>query len=145
MNDSTLLFDFMKCTGELFFSMRNNHKPMRSLVRGEIFILDYLERKNGTVMPGELSSMTGGSSAHTAISLRNLDQKGYIKREIDKSDRRKIIVSITEEGRKLACEEREAAMQRMSHIIDELGPDDAREYIRIVSRINKINKTVQEG
>ena len=138
MKESTLLNEMMKSTGELFFGMKPSHKPIISVLHGEIFILDYLERKNDTVLPGELSVMMHDSSARTAIALRNLEQKGYIERDIDKTDRRKILVSITEEGRKLAREERERILQRMTQIVDELGEDDVREYIRIVGRIIEI-------
>jgi len=125
----------MKSTGEFMFSMKKSHKPMKALMHGEIFILEHLDRKNDVMMPGELSAIMGGSSARTAIALRNLEQKGYIERETDRTDRRKILVTITGEGRKLAREEREEVLMKMKQIIDELGEDDAREYIRIVGRI----------
>ena len=118
--------------------MKPSHKPIISVLHGEMFILDYLEQKNDTVLPGELSTMMRDSSARTAIALRNLEQKGYIERDIDKTDRRKIRVTITGEGRKLACEGREAIMQKMKMIVDELGENDVREYIRIVGRITEI-------
>ena len=140
MDNSALVSDMLECTGGLFFGMRHNHRPMKSLMHGEIFILEHLARKNDTMLPGELSAMMGGSSARTAIALRNLEQKGYIERDIDKKDRRKILVSITEDGRKLAREEREEVANRMKIILDELGEDDAREYIRIVNRIIEITK-----
>ena len=144
MGESSLAMEMMKCTGMLFFGMKPGHNHIRSMMHGEMFILDYLERKKQTAMPGELSNMTGGSSARTAIALRNLEQKGYIKRDIDKADRRKIIVSLTEEGRRLTLEEREGVLRRMGAIVDELGERDVREYIRIVGRIIeatvKINK-----
>ena len=136
----------MECTGKLFFGMKPSHKPIISMLHGEMFILDYLERKNGTVMPGELSVMMRDSSARTAIALRNLEQKGYIERDIDKRDRRKILVSITEEGRKLARDERAALLRKMKLIVSELGEEDTREYIRIVGRIAKtIIKHKEEG
>ena len=88
--------------------------------------------------------MMRGSSARTAIALRNLEQKGYIEREIDKTDRRKILVSITDEGRKVACEEREEAIGRMNLIVEELGADDSREFIRIAERIVEITGKLKE-
>ena len=142
MEDSALVLEMMKCTGKLFFGMKPSHKPIISMLHGEIFILDYLERKNGTVLPGELSAMMRDSSARTAIALRNLEQKGYIERDIDKTDRRKILVSITDEGRDLAREGREAALNRMKHIVDELGEEDAGEFIRIAGRIAEITKNL---
>lgn len=139
MDESALATDLMKCTGKLFFGMKPGHNHIRSMMHGEMFILDYLERKNQTAMPGELSNMMGGSSARTAIALRNLEQKGYIKRDIDKADRRKIIVSLTEEGRSLTLGEREEILRKMKAIVEELGENDVREFIRIVGRIVEIS------
>ena len=139
MDESALAMELMKCTGKLFFGMRPGHNHIRSMMHGEMFILDHLERTKETAMPGELSSMMHGSSARTAIALRNLEQKGYINRDIDKADRRKIIVSLTEEGRRLAMEEREGVLSRMRAIVDELGESDVREFIRIVGRIVEVS------
>ena len=139
MEEPELALEMIKSSGKLFYGMRAGHNHIRSLMHGEMFILDYLERKNGTAIPGELSSMTRGSSARTAIALRNLEQKGYISRDVDKADRRKIIVSLTEEGRKLTLEERSAVMRRMSAVVEALGEGDAREFIRIVNRIVEIS------
>ncbi|MCL2408716.1 MAG: transcriptional regulator [Oscillospiraceae bacterium] len=144
MEDSAIVVEMLKCTGGLFFGMKPSHNPMRSMMRGEMFILDYLARKNDTVMPGELSAMMRDGSARTAIALRNLEEKGYIERDIDKTDRRKILVSITEEGRALAREEHEAAVKKMRIIFDELGKEDAMEYIRIVGRVVDITKKLEE-
>ena len=142
MEESTLALEMMKSTGMLFFGMKPGHNHIRSMIHGEMFILDYLERKNNTVMPGELSNMTGGSSARTAIALRNLEQKGFISRDVDKADRRKIIVTLTDEGRKLTLEERAQVIRKMDAIVDALGEKDAREYIRIVGRIVEISNNL---
>jgi DNA-binding MarR family transcriptional regulator len=144
MAESALALEMMKTTGKLFFGMKPGHNHIRSMMHGEMFILDYLERKNLTAMPGELSSMTGGSSARTAIALRNLEQKGYISRDIDKADRRKILVSLTEEGRALTLEERAQIIRRMNAIVEALGENDVREYIRIVDRIVEISNNMNE-
>ena len=140
MEDSALVLEMMKSTGEFLFGMKQSHRPMKALMHGEIFILEHLDRKNDTMTPGELSAIMGGSSARTAIALRNLEKKGYIKRDIDKADRRKILVSITGEGQTLAREERESVLTKMKQIIGELGEDDAREYIRIIGRITEITR-----
>ena len=138
MEKDALVLEMMKSTGRLFFGMKHTHNPMRSMTHGEMFILNYLWQKKGTVIPGELSAVMRDSSARTAIALRNLEQKGYIVRDTDKSDRRKTIVSITDEGRKMAQEEHDEAVQKIRVIVDKLGEADTTEYIRIVSRIADI-------
>ena len=138
MEESALVIDMLRSTGKLFFVMKPSHRPMIPMLHGEMFILDHLERQNDTVTPSEFSAIMRGSSSRTAIALRNLEQKGYIERDMDKTDRRKIKVSITEEGRKLACSERETLMLKIRMIVDELGEEDTREFIRIAGRIVEI-------
>ena len=135
MNDSALTHEMAKCTGMLFFGMKASHKPLKSIMHGGMHILNYLVRNDGPMTPGELSTGMDASSARIAISLRNLEKSGFIARDIDKSDRRKILVTITEDGREIVRKSNDEIMNRMALIIGEIGEKDAREYIRIVSRI----------
>lgn len=49
----------------------------------------------------QLAKRIGVSGATTVVALRQLERAGYIKRAVDESDARKILVSLTKEGRKL--------------------------------------------
>ena len=82
------------------------------------------------------------STARVAMALKSLETKGFIRRRIDKDDRRKVIVSITEEGRRLVLSERREMRDRMARILRELGEEDTREYIRIIERITEISMRI---
>jgi len=50
---------------------------------------------------GELGEATGLSSAATTTMLDRLERKGYVRRERDTVDRRKVLVEMTSHGREL--------------------------------------------
>jgi len=106
--------------------------------RGEVFILKYLLTKNAPALPSELSEALDSSTARISAALKTLEKKGQIHREIDTTNRRYILVTLTEAGR----ERIRAIMQQMrSHLIrvlTEMGEEDAREFVRLSGRFFEI-------
>ena len=111
----------------------------RESFMGETFVLYYLE-KQGSAVPGEISDAMGISSARMAAALNGLDDKGYITREIDKEDRRKIIVNLTAAGKQRAHQLIKEHMSHISEMLEMLGEADAREYVRIMVKIAQIKE-----
>ena len=59
--------------------------------------------ENGSLPPSQIAkNMMVGSSTVTGI-IDRLEQKGLVKRERNSPDRRMITISLTETGKKLAC------------------------------------------
>jgi DNA-binding MarR family transcriptional regulator len=104
------------------------HRP----AKGELFILKYLLEKEAPVFPSELSDALGSSNARISKALGQLEKKGQISREIDVSNRRFILVSITDAGR----DHIETMMRRMRrHMVEvftEMGEQDAESFVRLV-------------
>jgi MarR family transcriptional regulator, organic hydroperoxide resistance regulator len=117
-------------------------KKANAFLHGEMFILNFLIFQGKDVLPGEISTAMNTSSARVAMALKTLEQKSLIERRVDSDDRRKILVSITQLGRELVSNERKEMHDKMMEILEELGEADAREYVRIVSRITEISKKV---
>lgn len=65
--------------------------------------LDVIVARGGTCSPGALSKATGLSSGSTTALIDRLVNAGYVVRESDPDDRRKIIVRIRNEARE-RCE-----------------------------------------
>ena len=106
--------------------------------KGEIFILRYLYMKETPASPSELSEALNSSTARISAALGTLEKKGQIHREIDTTNRRYILVTITEEGR----ERIRANMARMrNHLVQvftEMGEEDAREFVSLSKRFFEI-------
>jgi DNA-binding MarR family transcriptional regulator len=102
--------------------------------KGELFILNYLTQCGETALPSEISEKSGSSTARIANALGVLEQKGLITRDMDKKDRRKIIVSITEKGKELIQNERDRLVNSELRIFRAMGEKDAAEFVRLQKR-----------
>ena len=124
--------------------MKSSFWPKRAnaFLHGEMFILNFLINCQTDALPSELATAMNTSTARIAVALKSLESKELIQRRIDKDDRRKVIVSITEEGKRIVLSERQEMRDRMVRILTELGEEDTREYIRIVERITKISDSI---
>ena len=114
-------------------------KNVREISIGEKGVLLYLVSRPEGVHSGELSKALGIGSGGVANLLSVLDRKEYISRSISPKDRRIIIVSITETGRRaitgLSCR----IQTRLEDLLKVLGENDTRELIRIYERIVRIS------
>lgn len=113
-------------------------KNIRDVVHGEAFVLNYIFFKGCDVVPGDLSCATGVSSARVAVTLNSLEDKGLVVREIDKSDRRRIIVRLTEKGEETVKEHKTKILRGVTEMLRLLGEHDAKEYVRITSKLAEI-------
>lgn len=110
------------------------HK-MNGFLCGEHFIVHYLYDCVDFATPGEISEKTATSTARIAAALNSLENKGIIKREISKEDRRRILVSLTDKGRALGEEKKEEFLNHVVEMFDAIGESDSRELVRIVKKI----------
>ncbi|MDO4314316.1 MAG: winged helix DNA-binding protein [Oscillospiraceae bacterium] len=105
------------------------------MVKGELFVLDYLSARGTAVHPKELSKRLSVSTARIASLLNHMEEKRLIVRTEDPRDSRQVLVQLTQEGVKAIEENRRETISQVSKMLESLGPDDAREYIRIQRKI----------
>jgi DNA-binding MarR family transcriptional regulator len=124
--------------------MSNSKKDMLENInranKGEHFVLHFLSMSNSAVLPSELSVALGSSTARISALLRNLEKKGLLEREIDKSNRRNILVTITEAGRKHAENEKVEMQERMTRLFNEMGEADTLEFIRLMKLFSELTQ-----
>jgi len=131
---------YEKYAEELVRSMIDlkKNKPYRNMnnsLQGETFLLHYIYEHGGEVLPGEISSEMAVSTARVAVALNRLEEKGFITRQMDSSDRRKILVMITEDGRKFAAQHHQAVIENTARLLMKLNEQDAEAYINITKRL----------
>lgn len=128
--------DYSKLADEFLEQMHlfRKFEPQQKInesMRGEAFVLHHIAKNNDHIIPSEISDAMGISGARIAATLNSLQNKGCITRQIDPSDRRRILVSLTDKGR----EQEEAHRRMLTGTIEKmlrlLGEHDAKEYIRI--------------
>lgn len=132
--------DYLKLANELLRKMRSlqraqPQKRINEFLQGEAFVIQYIARQDSNVLPSEISNEMNISSARIAAALNNLEGKGLITRQIDKSDRRRVLVSLTKAGEELAEEYYQMALEETAGILGYLGERDAKEYVRIMGRL----------
>lgn len=141
--------DYRELTYELMEMMRKKKRPIndfREFEKGENGILQSLlinEKSGGEMLtPGELSAIQEISTGRVAAALKSLENKNYIDRQIDKNDRRRIIVTLTESGRSCAQKLYEETIEKVERVLREIGEKDAREFFRILKRILEIDTEI---
>jgi len=73
--------------------------------------------------------------------VSHMEQKGYLVREIDKSNRRKLIVTLTPEGRKVMAQADSEFNRILDVFLARLGEQDSLEVVRL---FNRVSETAEE-
>jgi DNA-binding MarR family transcriptional regulator len=78
------------------------------------------------------------SKAAVSQMLGSLEKRGYIQREIDRENRRKIIISLTNKG-KVAVDKADKDLDElMSLIIDRFGEQDTRTFVKLLNQFEEV-------
>jgi DNA-binding MarR family transcriptional regulator len=119
-------------------SRRDMMEDINRANRGELFILHFLSMRNTAALPSELSTALQASTARISALLGALEKKGQIARDIDRSNRRNILVTITEDGRNRVEMEMQEMKNRMTRIFLDMGKSDTAEFIRLTRRFSEL-------
>ena len=139
MDYSALALELMQKSN----AFRKTHMQERAagLIKGEFFMLNVLKDAPKPMQPRDLSDELQVSTARIAAMLNSLEKKGYIQREMDASDRRKIIVSLTPVGLHFANHHLADMQCNLAKLLEQMGEVDAKEYVRLVGKILEIVST----
>jgi DNA-binding MarR family transcriptional regulator len=110
-----------------------SYDKYQMFTKGERFALFYLMHRGGecVVTPSDIAKATHTSSARVAMILKSLEAKGYIERNTDPDDRRKVIVSVTKAGRDIITREQRELVKIIAAVFKRMGERDANEFIRL--------------
>lgn len=135
--------DYSKLADEYLehMDMFRRFKPQQKInesMRGETFALHHIAMNSGPVIPSEISDAIGISGARIAATLNSLESKGYITRRIDLSDRRRILITLTDKGKEQEEAHRRMLCETVEKMLRQLGERDAKEYIRISRKMAEL-------
>lgn len=133
MDFEKLAREFMEIMHQM--GKRKTQKQLTDSVQGEHFVLFYIAKHEGNVIPSEISNEMEISSARVAAALNSLEAKGLITRKIDVDDRRRILVNLTDEGREQVKQHYEMIMNTTTKMLMSLGEHDAAELLRIMKKL----------
>ncbi len=75
--------------------------------------------------------------------LNSLEKKGYIHREINKNDRRRIVVTLTENGGTILKQAKSYFNDRLDMIIAQFGEENTRQLISLVILFTDITESLK--
>ncbi|MDR2712074.1 MAG: winged helix DNA-binding protein [Clostridiales bacterium] len=136
--------DYSELAFELLNTMQSFYraapqKYINEALQGEAFVLHYISLYGDDVQPGAISHKMDVSSARMAAALNNLENKGFITRQTDLSDRRKVLIRLTPAGKEQAAKNTQKVMEAITQMLQFLGEQDAGEYIRIMGRLSQMH------
>lgn len=114
-------------------------KDAEELLKGEVPVLCHIGETE-QITPTELAHKFSLTTARIATILNRLEEKGLIVREHDNKDRRKVYIHLTEAGAQLAEQKINELHERLDSLLEALGEDDAKEYLRLTKRVAEYMK-----
>ena len=100
--------------------------------------IDLFEAKNMTTVARQLSVTTG----ILTISVNGLVKKGYVERIRSEEDRRVVLISLTEKGRKAYKRHQQFHQEMIDAIISDLNEKEQEILERALSNLNQFFRTV---
>lgn len=140
--------DYRTLAQALFHEFGVMHRRMTSrisnAVSGEMAVMRALRLAGGTLTPTQIADKAWVSAPRVANILRSLETKGWIARTNDPTDRRRVLVNLTDKGKDLLDAKRAHFDESTAHFLAQLGYDDAQELLRLLRRMNQVVDANQE-
>lgn len=124
------------------YRSHDHQKKFEDSMHGEAFAMSYILRQGCPVLPSDISSAMNISSARVAAMLNNLESKGLLTRQIDKADRRRVLVELTQDGIEFAKAHNSAVTNYIIKTLKSLGEHDAKELVRIIGKLAELGSKI---
>lgn len=113
-------------------------RTISQMGRGEALVINYLSSTKDNIYPKDISKALKLTTARIAAILKNLEKHGIITRTPDPLDNRQTVVKLTDMGLAMASARKEKLIQATARMLEALGEDDAKAYIRIQKKLIKL-------
>ncbi|MBQ9325337.1 MAG: MarR family transcriptional regulator [Clostridia bacterium] len=111
------------------------HRNARNLSMGEAGVMHCLRAKQEPMSAGEVGRCMDIGTGGVANLLNSLEKKGYVIRVMNPSDRRGIMVSLSDAGNQLIEEKQQEALNMTVGLLKRLGREDTEDLIRIYQKM----------
>ena len=139
---------------QLIVSMQRFKKVGRSfpqgigLTMGEFFVMDRVSRdipcSSTDISASEMHNHPHFTKPAVSQILNSLEKKGYVHREIDTNDRRRIVVTLTDIGDRALAQGKAYFNTQLDQTITQLGEENTRQLIFLVNRLTEITTKLKE-
>lgn len=141
MNEKNLKEEFMRVSHRM--RKLNMSHIFSDVSQGEFFALEMLRKcqkrtGDGGIIVSDLAKSLRVSSPAASRMLRNMEEKGLIRREVDKNNRRNTYVYLTDKG----LESREMAAKAMDdfteRVMKRMGDENVEMLISLIQKMTSI-------
>lgn len=113
-------------------------RTISEMGRGEVLVMNYLFSNKNRAYPKDISKALMLTTARIAAILKNLEKHDMITRTQDSLDNRQTVVELTDTGLASVSARREKLVQTTAKMLEALGEEDAKAYIRIQKKLIKL-------
>lgn len=139
--------NYNKKAEEIFETLTKRKKYIGELSsnisQGESGVLLYLLNVNSNVSQSELSEKLGVTMPRIVAVINTLQKKELIEKNVDSTDKRKSIISITNKGKDNIIKKRKDAIKFIENVIKELDEQEIEQYIAISKKIERISNKIE--
>ena len=127
----------------------NSIKPLEFLQRIDIqsmgicHVLGFLLASDHKVTAGEISEYMNVSTARVAVLLKKMADKNLIIKKADPKDARKVLVSITKDGKEHFNERQKEILLYGGAVVDHFGKERIENFIETCREIREIVASVE--
>ncbi len=104
-------------------------------MRGEAAVMRLFMREARVLTPGDICSALNMSSSRVAAVLGSLARKGFLLREEDPRDRRRVPARLTPRGEAFCRAHQQRTVDSFAALLKQLGEADAEEFVRLLRRV----------
>lgn len=125
--------------------LAHNRFRKRNMSNREFMLLKtikYLKSSESTkeysskgVKASDLSKFLSVTKPAVSKLINILEEKGFVNRIADKSDRRVVYINITKEGEQILAEETKMFKEFTQRIVEKMGEEDTDEMIRLFKKM----------
>ncbi len=147
-NDTTELqsaLNLFKCTNRLHMKVFDKCLGSMNIRRSQHRILMYLARTGTAVSQKDIAAEFEISPAAVAVTLKKLEESGFIERTAHENDNRYNFVSITEKGLEIVNATREAFFKVDSFMFEELSTEELETLSASLSKMHASLKRLYES
>jgi len=138
----------MRASGSMQRAQMNQHAQKQyaenknNINMSELFLMNVISDNTSdsekNICLSEVRGYLSVSKAAISHMLGSLEKKKFINREIDKNNRRNLIVTLTPKGRKVLINKYDEFSGRLEKVINHLGENDVNQMIAIINRMIEI-------
>lgn len=139
--------NYNKKAEEIFETLTKRKKYIGELSsnisQGESGVLLYLLNVNSNVSQSELSENLGVTMPRIVAVINTLQKKELIEKNVNSTDKRKSIISITNKGKDNIIKKKKDAIKFIENVIKELDEQEIEQYIAISKKIERISNKIE--